>query len=198
MYKFGLPTWLSARESTWQCRRHTRSGFDPWVGKIPWRRAWQPTPVFLPGESHGQRSLAGYSWWGHRELDTIKHAQYYFIYVLVSLVSSQCIVFVFKQLIPLNMHFCILVSFFTWYILDVFHAAYSLKASFSGNSLSVQWLECCTSTSRGVGMIPFWGTKIQHGTPKQNQKRHHLHCWCYLVGECTWSRTRISGSERLH
>jgi len=34
---------------------------DPWVGKIPWRRAWQPTPVFLPGESHGQRSLASYS-----------------------------------------------------------------------------------------------------------------------------------------
>ena len=39
-------------------------GFHPWVGKIPWRRAWQPTPVFLPGESHGQRSLAGYSPWG--------------------------------------------------------------------------------------------------------------------------------------
>ena len=38
-----------------------RGGFDPWVGKIPWRRAWQPTPVFLPGESHGQRSLGGYS-----------------------------------------------------------------------------------------------------------------------------------------
>ena len=36
-------------------------GFDPWVGKIPWRRKWQPTPVFLPGKSHGQRSLAGYS-----------------------------------------------------------------------------------------------------------------------------------------
>ena len=38
-------------------------GFDPWIGKIPWRRAWQPTLVFLPGESHGQRSLAGYSHW---------------------------------------------------------------------------------------------------------------------------------------
>ena len=38
-----------------------RPGFDPWDGKIPWRRAWQPTPVFLPGESHGQRSLVGYS-----------------------------------------------------------------------------------------------------------------------------------------
>ena len=38
-----------------------RPGFDSWVGKIPWRRKWQPTPVFLPGESHGQRSLAGYT-----------------------------------------------------------------------------------------------------------------------------------------
>ena len=42
---------------------------DSWVGKIPWRRAWQPTPVFLPGESHGQRSLVGCSSWGHTELD---------------------------------------------------------------------------------------------------------------------------------
>ena len=43
------------------------TGFDPWVGTIPWRRAWQPTPVFLPGESHGQRSLVDYSPWGHKE-----------------------------------------------------------------------------------------------------------------------------------
>ena len=41
--------------------RHKRCGFDPWFRKIPWKRKWQPTPVFLPGESHGQRSLAGYS-----------------------------------------------------------------------------------------------------------------------------------------
>ena len=47
-----------------------RHGFDPWVEKIPWRRAWQPTPVFLSGESHGQRSLAGFSPWGRKELDT--------------------------------------------------------------------------------------------------------------------------------
>ena len=44
--------------------------FNPWVRKIPWRREWQSTPVFLPGESHGQRRLAGYSPWGHEELDT--------------------------------------------------------------------------------------------------------------------------------
>ena len=51
----GDPWWLNGKESTYQCRRH---GFDPWVGKIPWRRRWQPTPVFLPGKSYGQRSLA--------------------------------------------------------------------------------------------------------------------------------------------
>ena len=54
----GLSWCLSGEESACQGRRHR---FDPWVGKIPWRRKWQPTPVFLPGESHGQRSLVGYS-----------------------------------------------------------------------------------------------------------------------------------------
>jgi len=44
-------------------------GFNPWIGKIPWRRKWQPTPVFLPGESRGQRSLTGYSPQGHKESD---------------------------------------------------------------------------------------------------------------------------------
>ena len=53
----------SGKESACQCRTH---GFDPWVRKIPGRRAWRPTPVFLPGESHGQRSLTGYSPWSCR------------------------------------------------------------------------------------------------------------------------------------
>ena len=44
--------------------------FDPWVGKIPWRNKWQPTPVILPGEFHGQRSMVGYSLWGGKESDT--------------------------------------------------------------------------------------------------------------------------------
>ena len=52
--------------SAGRCKRPT---FDPWVGKIPWRRAWQPTTVFLPAESHGQRSLVGYSPKGHKESD---------------------------------------------------------------------------------------------------------------------------------
>ena len=62
-----LPRWLSGKESACQCRR---CGFYPWVGKIAWSRKWQPTPVFLSGKLHGQRSLEGYSPWGHRELDT--------------------------------------------------------------------------------------------------------------------------------
>ena len=49
----------------------------PWIRKIPWRRAWQPTSVFLPGESHGQRSLAGYSPWGHKELDMTEVTEYH-------------------------------------------------------------------------------------------------------------------------
>ena len=48
-----------------QCKRW---GFDPWVWKIPWSRKWHPTPVFLPGKSHGQRSLVGYSPWGHKRV----------------------------------------------------------------------------------------------------------------------------------
>ena len=57
----GLPGGASGKEPACQCRRRKRCRFDPWVGRIPWRRAWHPTPVFLPGESHGQRGLVGYS-----------------------------------------------------------------------------------------------------------------------------------------
>ena len=65
--KTWLPWWLSGKESACQCRKR---GFSPWVGKISWRRKWQPTPVFLPGKFHGHRSLAGYSPWGLKELVT--------------------------------------------------------------------------------------------------------------------------------
>ena len=60
----------SGKESPCQYRRHKRCQFDPSIRKIPWRRKWQPIPVFLPGKSHEQRSLVGYSPWGCKELDT--------------------------------------------------------------------------------------------------------------------------------
>ena len=65
---------VRGKESTCQCRRSKRCRFSPWFGKVPLRREWQPTPVFLPGESHGQRTLAGYSPSGHKESDTAEHA----------------------------------------------------------------------------------------------------------------------------
>ena len=61
----GFPWWLSGNDPTCQCRRH---GFDPWVRKTPWGRKWQPTPVFLPGKSHGQSSLEGHSPWGRKRV----------------------------------------------------------------------------------------------------------------------------------
>ena len=64
LFLLGLPRWFSGKESTCQFRKHE---FDPWVRRIPWRREWLSTPLFLPGESHGQRSLVGYSPWSHRE-----------------------------------------------------------------------------------------------------------------------------------
>ena len=60
---------VSGKEPACQCRRCKRHKFNLWVRKIPWKRAWQPTPVFLIRELHGQGSLASYSWWGHKELD---------------------------------------------------------------------------------------------------------------------------------
>ena len=55
-----------------------RAGFNPWVGKIPWRRKWQPTPVFLPGKYHGQTSLVGYSPWGREESDMTEQLHFHF------------------------------------------------------------------------------------------------------------------------
>ena len=60
----------SGKEHAWQCRRRKRYAFNPWIGKIPWRRAWHPTAVVLPGESPGQRSLVGCRPWGCKDLDT--------------------------------------------------------------------------------------------------------------------------------
>ena len=60
-----LPWWFNGKEFACQCSRH---GLDPYVRKIPWRRKWQPTPVFSPGKSLGKRRLAGYCPWGHKRV----------------------------------------------------------------------------------------------------------------------------------
>ena len=66
----------SGKEAISQCSRIKRCRFHPWVGKIPWRRKWPSTPGFLPGESHGQRNLAGYGPQSHKESDTTEVVQH--------------------------------------------------------------------------------------------------------------------------
>ena len=67
---WGFPGGASGKEPACKCRSYKKLKFDPWVRKILWRKEWQPTPVFLPGKSHGEKSLAGYSLWGCKKLDT--------------------------------------------------------------------------------------------------------------------------------
>ena len=72
----------------WQCKRHKRCGFDPWVRKMPWNRKWQLTSVFLPGKSHGQKSLAGYSPWGHKESDMTENTHRVCVFMCVFVLSQ--------------------------------------------------------------------------------------------------------------
>ena len=89
-----LPWWLSWKRIPLQCRKCKRCRYNPWVGKIPWRRKWQLTPIFLPGKSHGQGNLAGSSPWGHKrvahDLATKQQAWHYYIKSL-SVVRLYCL-----------------------------------------------------------------------------------------------------------
>ena len=78
----GFPGGARGKEPACQCKRHKRGGFHTFLGKIPWRRAWQPTLAFLPEESHGQSSLVGYSLVGHRSGLDLARIQSYILFFL--------------------------------------------------------------------------------------------------------------------
>ena len=81
--------WLRCYRICLQCRRPR---FDPWVGKIPWRREWLPTPVFSPGEFHGQNSVMGYSPWGCKEpymTEQLTLPHPYIIYMVMYICQTQ-------------------------------------------------------------------------------------------------------------
>ena len=104
MLEMSLPWWLRQKSICLQCGRPR---FDPWVGKILWRRKWQPTPVLLPGKSHGWRSVVGYSPWGHKELDTTELLQFHFAWnvLLVSLIfMKRSLVFAILLLSSISLH----------------------------------------------------------------------------------------------
>ena len=106
----GLPRWLSGKNLPASAGDAGDSG-SILVGKIPWRRKWQPTPVFLPGESRGQRILAGYSPWGYKELDMTEQLTHTYIHihrVLKIKKESLCITFVWIKLYTMSRRMCII------------------------------------------------------------------------------------------
>ena len=133
-----------------------RPGFNPWVRKVPWRRAWQPTLVFLPGESHEQSSLAGYSPWGHKESDMIEHL-------------TQAGVQVFNITDVLYVcSYTVCVFFCALYIkkkLDFFHP---LRTHF--HPLSGQW--------DALGLVYIWGnggSDLSRNWPERHQRSIDCH-----------------------
>ena len=87
----GFPGGTSGKEPACQYRRCKRCQFSPWVGKMPWRKAWQPTLASLPGESHGPRSLADCNPWGHKESDTTEVTLRKLMLVIVVRLDCLCV-----------------------------------------------------------------------------------------------------------
>ena len=79
----GFPGSSASKESAYDAGNAGDAGSIPGLGRFPWRREWQPTPLFLPGEHHGQRSLVGYSPWGHKELDITERLTHFKVPILI-------------------------------------------------------------------------------------------------------------------
>ena len=101
MIYMGFPGGSNSKELACQCRTHKRCRLILLVRKIPWRRAWQPTPVFLPEESHGQKNLAGYSPWGPKET-RLRDCIYMCLYTHTHTIC------VYARLSKLHMYICML------------------------------------------------------------------------------------------
>ena len=115
-----LPRWLNGKE--FACNAGDLGWDHPWVGKIPWRRKWQPTPVFLLGEFHGQRSLVSYSPWGHKESDVTEWLTFPLAFIYS---PTEDYLSCFQVLAIMNKHqcvgFCVDISF------QLFQVEFSFK-----------------------------------------------------------------------
>ena len=150
-----IPRWQSGKESTCQCRRHKRYGFNPRIGKIPWRRKWQPTPMFLPGKFHGQKSLAGYSPWGHEELDTteqLSSEQHMYEWSRKHWVEGYTKYFPIKTqsiLVPINLYFMCVCVCVCVCVCSVMY----LRTHISCVSYTGRWILCHCATRKPFHML---------------------------------------------
>ena len=129
-------------------RMPSKTGFSRWVGKIFWRRKWQPTLIFLPGEFHGWRSLAGYSPWGHKELDTAER-------LTLSLPKALILLSISNSSVRLVVRF----QYKNWGAIGKQREENSKKMEKLRASLVVQWLRLHTPNGGNLGSIPDQGTK---------------------------------------
>ena len=140
-------------EPACQCRR---CGFNPWVGKIPWRRKWQPSPEFLAGKSHGQKELAGYSPWSHKESAMTEHAR---------MLSSYCpSLSWFRQLLLISpaflyfyffLYFCAGSLLLSGFPLVVVTSCFSLVVVCG---LLIEVVSCCGAWTIGHMGFSSWST----------------------------------------
>ena len=108
MIILGFPGGSEVKAAACFCLQCKRPGFHPWVGKIPWRRKWQPTPVLLPGKSHWRRSLVGYSPQGRKESDTTERLHFHF-HVCVHSAIQSCPALRPHGLVPWTYYVCSLI-----------------------------------------------------------------------------------------
>ena len=146
----GLPRWLSSKESACQCKRHRRLRFNPWVGKIPSGKKWKPTPVFLPEEFHGQRSLVGYSPKGRKGSDRTEQ-----------LSKHSCL---FQHLCHARVCFYWLFSppdFGPHFLIFQMSDHFLLPVGYCNDMSGVYWLEefkitCALNLCLNHSALPFW------------------------------------------
>ena len=89
---WGVPRWCTGKESACQCWRHKRCRFNPWVWKTSWGRKWESTPVFLPGESPGQRSLAGCRPWGCKAMEAAEHVHTHISHIIYMNIQNNLLI----------------------------------------------------------------------------------------------------------
>ena len=159
----GFPSGASGKQHTYQCRRHKRHGFDPWVGRTPWKRAWLPTP-FLPGESHGQRSLAAYGPQHHKDSDRTELIQHEGTIANLLLTVSEENKLEESQNVELKRNCYLNVQQKGQRRRqNLMMTRYALKNNlYSRTSLGVHCLRLHASNTRGTGLLPGQGTEIPH------------------------------------
>ena len=156
-FYYGLPWWLRGKEPTCQCRRRR---FDPWVGKIPWRKKWQPTPVSLPGEFHGQWSLEGYQSVGSQRLSD-------WIDNMLDNMHIPILCSVFSSVLPGCVTACKAHSCTRSYcgVLSVLPRLVSAFGKLHFN---------CPTFSLTASHQPLWGSENFHFPSKSQLERHQL------------------------